>query len=29
MQLGGRADATGRDVRPMHLVDLLEEARPR
>ncbi|MEA2288502.1 MAG: L-lactate dehydrogenase complex protein LldE [Solirubrobacteraceae bacterium] len=29
MQLGGRADATGRELRPMHLVDLLDEARPR
>jgi L-lactate dehydrogenase complex protein LldE len=29
MQLGGRADATRQDVRAMHLVDLLEESRPR
>ena len=29
LQLGGRADATGRDVRTMHLVDLLDEARAR
>jgi L-lactate dehydrogenase complex protein LldE len=29
MQLGGRADATRRDVRAIHLVDLLDEARPR
>jgi len=29
MHLGGRADATRRDVRTMHLVDLLHEARPR